>query len=202
MTGWIITGAVLAFFALVLATSIKCRVYYDGEKVQVWVGFWMFWFSVFPQKKEDKKEKISKKKREEDSSKQQEHSKKKDKLDFGLIKNLLGAGIKGLKIIWRHLIFYNLRLKIIVGHENAAECALRYGKLCSFVYGGIATGKNLANIHEREISLSCDFSKNRMEYDIDASAKIQIVFLLGAAFRMLFYLVVHTIKNNGENRKV
>ena len=196
MTGWIIAAAVFGFFALILGTSAKCRLSYQDGEFCVKVGFWCFWFTVFPQQKKEKPpEKQPEKKADSDKPPKEEPEKKKEKTDFSLIRNLIGSGLKGFQTVWRHLIFYNLRLRVVVGDEDAAACALQYGKLCGAVYGGLAAAKNLARLREKEISLSCDFSKNRTECDLQAFVRIRILFVFGAAFRMLFHLAVNTMKN-------
>lgn len=205
MTGWIITAVVFAFFTIILITSVKCKLAYKGEDFLVKAGVLCFWFTLFPQKEKSEKVKKTKKKsknekKKADNSETQKPKKKKDKLDFSLIRNLIDSGLKGLQTLWRHLIFYNLCIRITVGDEDAAECALHYGKLCGLIYGGIAAAKNIANLDEKEISLFCDFSKNETEYDVEAAVRIRIAFVLGAAVRMLFHLVVNTIKNNRQDR--
>ncbi len=199
MTGWIITAAVFAFFAMILITNVKCKLFYRDEKLLVKVGFWCFWFTLFPAKEKKEKPKKERGKKQASTPRaEKEPAEKKEKLDFGLVKNLISSGLKGLKTLWRHLVFHGLRLRITVGDEDAAECALRYGKLCGVVHGGIAAAKNLAHLEAKEISLSCDFTKNKTVYDIEAAARIRIVFIFGAAFRMLFNLAVNTIRNSRQ----
>lgn len=197
MTGWIIALSILAFLTLLLFCSIHFEVIYKDGEARVRLRYLFLRFRLFP-KKEKKKRKVEKEAGEEKEKEKPEEEKsaeKKKKTDFETLKNLVGSGYAGLKTIWRHLVFRVFVLRIVVGDEDAAECAMQYGKLCAYVYGGLAVAKNLMKLGTREISLSCDFEKNKTEYEVQASAKIRVVFIFGAAFRMLFHFIANTIRN-------
>jgi hypothetical protein len=203
VTGWIIAGVIAAFFALVLATTVHIRVSYREDGPRVWVGFWWFRFRLYPPKpKKEKKPKAKPEKQPKEPPKEEPKPEKKQKLDFELVKNLVSSGFKGLGVLFRHLKFKMFLLRIVVGSEDAAECAIQYGRICAAVHGGLAVASNLVHLKAKEISIDCDFKRNETELELDAQAGIRIVFVFGAAFSMLFRFAANTIRNNNTNRKV
>ena len=79
MTGWIILAAVLAFFALILGTGIRCSVSYKEDKLSVKAGFWFFRFALFPRREEKKKKPKKKKGSKKQTKPQEEKANKAEK---------------------------------------------------------------------------------------------------------------------------
>lgn len=203
MTGWIVTGSILAFLALLLSINLHINFSYREKQPLVEAGFWFFRFRLFPPKpKKEKKKKAVKKAEPAQKKDKQEPEPKKEKMDFEFILNLIGSGAKGLGTLLRHLRIKRLVLRIVVGDEDAAQCAIQYGKYCALVHGGLAAATNLVHLKAKEVSINCDFKRNETEIEAGALVGIRVVFVFGAAFRMLFHFVANTIKNNQSNRKV
>lgn len=204
MTGWIIGLSVVLLFALILFSSVRLKLFYEKEEFRVLVGFWFLFFQVYPvkDKKEKKKGKTPKQKKEkiDGTTKPKPQKEKKLSLDFILL--LIKSAWKGLKVILKHVRITGLRLHIVVGDEDAAECALLYGKVSAFLNGGLSAAKNLMMIQVKDVTLDCDFSRKDVSVDGSCTVQMKVVFLFGAVIRMLYCFIANTIEDKNTNRKV
>lgn len=199
MTGWIITAVILALIAGVLLINLSARFSFHDNDPLLRVGALGFWFQVYPQKKKKPKKQRKKKveKTEQPEEKQpQKQEKPKEKLDFDLIMNMISSGGKGLRVLVRHLNVRFLSLHIVAGNEDAAECALLYGKISAAVYTGLAVAENIVSIRKRDISLRCDFDAKQTRVEAQTQLSIRVIFVLEAACCMLLRFVANTIKNS------
>ena len=110
--------------------------------------------------------------------------------------NMISSGGKGLRVLLRHLNVRFLLLHIVAGNEDAAECALLYGKISAAVYTGLAVAENIVSIRKRDISLRCDFDAKQTRVEAQTQLSIRVIFVLEAACCMLLRFVANTIKNS------
>lgn len=206
MTGWIIVLAVVLFFAVLLCSNITLTFTFQEGKPKAWVRYLFLRIALYP-RPEKKKRRFSfpkfwkrKKKAVKQEITEEKPKKKKEKLSLDFILLLVKSGAKGVKILLRHLRIRQLKVRIVVGNEDAAECALLYGKICAILNGVMALAAHLRNIMVKSVDISCDFSKESILVEGSGKVKIRPIFILAAGISMLVYFVVNN-SNTGNSQK-
>ena len=203
MVGWIVGLSIILLLVLLLFSSIRLKISYREEKFSVAAAFWFFRFPLYPPKPKKKKTGTVKTQAAGDvSEKKQTQEQKEKKLSLDFILLLVKSAWKGLRVLFRHLRVTGLKLHVIVGNEDAAECALLYGKISACLNGGLAAAKSLMAVQVKDITLDCDFGRKDLCIDGSCAIQIRTIFLFGAVASMLYYFIVNTIEEKNSNRKV
>ncbi|MBR4308028.1 MAG: DUF2953 domain-containing protein [Oscillospiraceae bacterium] len=71
---------------------------------------------------------------------------------FQRIGRLLGRGV-----------FHQFTLRVIVGDEDAADCAMNYGRICGLIYPTITMLDSAFTYRRRTVDLRCDFNAEKTE---------------------------------------
>lgn len=188
---------------ITLLCLIKLRfeaVYCENLTLKLKVLF--FEFTLVPYKKKKKrKKKVPKKKKENTDTKTKKEKKpslaKKlsDKKGVdGLISmlsevaKLAGATLKGL---FTNIVIERFDLSFTVVGEDAADTALKYGKLCGVVYSAVAVICGTAKCSEYNVNVVPDFDDEaKMQVFADAQFYIRVYYVLKyglkAALKLLF----------------
>ncbi len=72
---------------------------------------------------------------------------------FGRIGKLMSRGV-----------FQAFTLRVVVGDEDAADCAITYGRLCGLIYPTVTLLDSAFTYRQRTVDLRCDF--NREDIDL------------------------------------
>lgn len=112
----------------------------------------------------------------------------KEKYGFGgAVKSLFGFFASVLshikKLLW-HIKICNIKLKLTVAGSDAAETAIEYGAVCAAVYPVMAFLESYAKMGLKNIDVRSDFTGGKNEFGFSAIIKMQVFFLLVAAFRV------------------
>lgn len=135
---YILLGIVL-LFAIILAVPVKvCIRYNKSFFCRLHIGFVrIILYPPVPKKKKAKKKK---------AEQQRSAPKKEEKKENGFIKELGLSGVVNLftklielasgvlKDLFAHIIIKSFELSIKVAGKDAADTAIKYGKVCSVVY--------------------------------------------------------------------
>lgn len=204
MVGWVVGLSIVLLLVWLLLSSVQLKISYRQEEFNVVAAFWFLRFQLYPPK--PKKERKARKKNKQapkhvtESNRSQGKKEKRLSLDFVLL--LIKSAWKGLKVLLKHLRVTDLKLHVIVGNEDAAECALLYGKLSAFLNGGLAAAKSLMTVQVKSVTLDCDFGRKDLSVNGSCAVQIRTVFLFGAVISMLYYFIVNTIEEKNSDRKV
>ena len=201
MVGWIITGAVLLLFLLILISPVVIAVDY-GEELFVNVSY--FGFTVFqiprikrksPKKrkktsrKKSGKDKADKKKAKKDAAdKKDKKEKEKPTLDelLELVRLALDSVGKPLRRILKRTEFSHLNLNIVCGGDDAARAAINYGA-ANFALGSALTliDSFFTLNTPDEIHVGVDFYSEKTTFSIYVEVKLTVGAALAFAFSLI-----------------
>lgn len=212
MVGWIIFGSILLLFAVLLSLSVTFRVQYDDD-LTITVGAGKLRYTLVPASDKEKKDvKKGKKAVKKGVKKEQKKAnpKAEKKVEKGDIKETVFLVLDILKSVWppfrdlmKRVRITSLSIDIVAGGEDAAEIAVLYGKLSAYVYGGLATLRNLMRIKVKRVAINCNFLQDHTEQKVFFKVKIRVLFVIWAGLRMAWGLLVNTFrraKKNAEDR--
>lgn len=116
----------------------------------------------------------------------------------------LGGMFKGLM---RHLVVRELFIDLTVTGRDAADTALRYGKVCQKVFPALGYICSNMKVRKYDLEINPDFlgGKDKAEYHLVFSMKplFLIWFLLVVALRLIFQVALKfLIKSRPEKQKV
>ncbi len=60
-------------------------------------------------------------------------------------------------------VFHKFTLRITVGDEDAADCAINYGRICAAVYPTITLLDSAFTFRQRSVDIRCDFSQENTQ---------------------------------------
>lgn len=211
MTGWIVFGSILLFFVVLFSLSIVVWVDYDGEELKLFVGAGFLRFPLYPPKVVDEAKKAGKKttkaaKKEQKAIAEKEKKPKKGDLQetIFLVRDLLEACLPPMGKMLGAMRIRRLRLRLIVGGDDAAEVAQDYGLLSAIVYTSLGALSKMISVRTKKIHISCNFLQPKTTQELSFVLKLRIGTVLGQAARMGIRILVHTYKRakNSESPPV
>ena len=185
---YILLGIVL-LFAIILAIPIKvCVRYKNSFFCRLHIGFVrIILYPPQPKKKKVKKEKTEQQK----PAPQKEEKKENDFLkELGLsgVVNLftklveLASGV--LKDLFAHIIIKSFALSIKVAGNDAADTAVKYGKVCSVVYPLTSALIRSMKYSDYGVDILPDFKENaESSVEFFAIFKTRVIHLVKIAFK-------------------
>lgn len=185
---YILLGIVL-LFAIILAIPIKVFVRYKNSFFcRLHIGFVrIILYPPQPKKKKAKKEKTEQQK----PAPQKEEKKENDFLkELGLsgVVNLftklveLASGV--LKDLFAHIIIKSFALSIKVAGNDAADTAVKYGKVCSVVYPLTSALIRSMKYSDYGVDILPDFKENAVSsVEFFAIFKTRVIHLVKIAFK-------------------
>ena len=130
---------------------------------------------------------------------------KKEKGFVGAVKEIMGfAGrvLSHIKKLLRHINICKVKLDIVVASSDAAKTAIDYGIVCQAVYPVAAMLNTCAKIGFKEINVKSDFESEKCDFGFAATVKMQIFYLIIAAFKIFSeYKNFVTEKNENERKQ-
>ena len=105
-----------------------------------------------------------------------------------------------LKYILKKLIVSQFKLNISVSGDDAAQTALLYGGVCSVLYPAVAFLESFITFKEDELKILCDYEKDKSELHLFIEAKIRVVYLLIAVFKLIPVIktILKEVKENEQ----
>ena len=223
MTGWIISGCVIAVFALLLSLSLVIRVEMDDSGLRARMGIGPFGIRLLPSsggdeeteqgqsgKKKKKAHKTAAKKKsggaKKTKGKKTEEAALAEKKPgdlLGTVRLVLAAAEGALPPLGKILSGFrltDLRLYISVGGPDAAQTAVRYGQVCAVVHGSLATLKHFMRISVTDLQIGYDYLSGSIRQSFSFRLKLRLGRALGQLLRLAFRVLVRIlrvmIKNN------
>ena len=161
----ILLGLVL-LVALVLSFPLSFCVRYVNEELYVDLKFLFYKKRLMPQ---DKKEKKSGQKKEPKEDKPKKDKKPKEAFFDTLERftELLSAG-GSIGRLALSLHKASLDFKVKVGGQDAADAAIKSGRMSAYLHTAAAVLANLVNVKKRNITVAPDYNSKDSEYDLCA----------------------------------
>lgn len=214
---------------IVILFSIKVSVtaeYADSFSLDVQ---WLFIKAhIFPQTEEQKAKKAAKKAKKEEKKKKKKPEKKKKEEDkpsepkknifkefyenqgFGATVELIqtaAAQLGGfMGSIYRAFVIENLKLLLKVSSgDDAAQNAIKYGKVCSAVYPSMGFICSNMKVKKYEVNVVPDFISQENKAQFALSLSVRPIKLTNAAvvlaFRLLFKVLLKLLKGSKKKNK-
>ncbi len=123
---------------------------------------------------------------------------------FGAVKKVLlflGNILTHIKKLLRHIKIEKIKLAITVSGDDAASTAIEYGKVCSAAYPVLSFLDSFSSISFKQIDINSDFTENKKEFEFSLNVKLQIIYMLIAAFKIYSEYKNFTLKENYNERK-
>lgn len=199
MTALYITLGVVLFISLLftLVFCIKLRfsaVYNEKLTLQLKVLFLKYTLIPYEKKEKKKKQKAKAKKKGEKKPEKKKEKKQsifkkyteKNGVD-GLVSiiselsSLVGTTLKGL---FEHIVIEKFDVDIIIRGEDAADTAIKYGKICGVFYSAVALILETAQFDDYNLNLTPDFDETK-----DSEVKGETDFYIRT-----FYVVMYLLK--------
>lgn len=201
--------ALYILLGLFLVLSLLCLVrlkitaqYTDSLTLRLKVLF--FTFTLVPAKKKAKKQKKKIPKKKKEPSKKTDEKEKKpsylkklgDKKGLsGLLSmlteivNLLGSTAKG---IYSNIVIEKLNFDITIAGDDAADTALKYGKLCGVFYSAVSViCDNVKEVCDYNVNVTPDFDDEaKGKIFADTELYIRTFYVLKYALKALFKMLV------------
>ncbi|MBR2715179.1 MAG: DUF2953 domain-containing protein [Ruminococcus sp.] len=199
---------IILLFVFLLITAlcfVKLRFYaVYSEKLTLKLKVLFFTFTLVPYKK--KKKKSGKKKQEKKIPKKKKESKPKKKQDSYLKKLSSKKGVDGLfsilvdvaklaastmKKVFSKVVFDKFDVRVKVVGEDAADTALKYGKLCGGFYSAVAIVCETAKCEHYTLDVKPDFDDEaKMYVHADFDFYIRLFYVLKYALSALIKLLI------------
>ncbi len=218
---------VIAVLILLLLIPVHVLLRYDGDTTRLWLRYLFVPFTFVPKKKKAKNEKEkndnatkkeNRKKSEKDKSEKAEtdEDEKKESTFARIFKAQGLSGViaileeitdivrKFLDSVLKHIIVRKMKLKIIVGGEDAYQTAMNFGYCCSGVYPILGTLSALITFKKvPDVSITADFDRKESDIFLEFDISSRLLFLLASLIiygikAVKLYL---KIKNTDENSK-
>lgn len=214
---------------IVILFSIKVSVtaeYADSFSLDVQ---WLFMKAhIFPQTEEQKAKKAAKKAKKEEKKKKKKPEKEKKEEDkpsepkknifkefyenqgFGATVELIqtaAAQLGGfMGSIYRAFVIENLKLLLKVSSgDDAAQNAIKYGKVCSAVYPSMGFICSNMKVKKYEVNVVPDFISQENKAQFALSLSVRPIKLTNAAvvlaFRLLFKVLLKLLKGSKKKNK-
>ncbi|MBR5485661.1 MAG: hypothetical protein IKV41_04035 [Oscillospiraceae bacterium] len=191
----------LAMLVLLVALMIVPTVLFvqgSGEKWLVRLRLFCFWLNIYPTE-EKKKKAPQKQKTKKPAPKQAEQPQPQKKQDIKQLLPLIMDAVhnagKPLRMILKGFTLYQVRLDMRICDEDPDQAAISYGRMNGYVYGAMATVKNMIKVKDTKICLVSDFTPDaESSFNVSAKLKVRPAVLLAAAAVFAFGFVRSILK--------
>lgn len=199
MTALYIVLGLLIFILLLLlfALCVKLRIEaLYNEKLSVVLHVLFLKFTLVPF--DEKKKKPKKRKKAKKQGKKKVTEKKKEKKQSLLKKYTEKNGVDGLvsiisdvaslvsttlKGLFEHIVINKFDVDIIIRGEDAADTALKYGKICGVFYSAVAVVLSTAKFDDYNLNLTPDFDETK-----ESQVKGETYFYIRTYYVVLYLL--------------
>lgn len=225
MTALYIILGIIALIVILCSVKVKITAEYaDSFSLDVQ---WLFIKAhIFPQTEEQKAKKAAKKAKKEEKKKKPEEEKKEGDKPSEPKKNIFkefyenqgfGATVELIQTaaaqlggfmgsIYRAFVIENLKLLLKVSSgDDAAQNAIKYGKVCSAVYPSMGFICSNMKVKKYEVNVVPDFISQENKAQFALSLSVRPIKLTNAvvvlAFRLLFKVLLKLLKGSKKKNK-
>lgn len=188
---WIIAGILLLLFVLCHSSVAICFSYQNGLKISVRYLCFSRVLIPAPEKKAKKAPKKSESKRKKAVAKAEEKAKEKRSLPetVQLIRFLTEALLPPLDHARRHLRLTEVEVYVVTGGENAAECAVSYGRICGYLATVLSLLRQAVTVKVRACKVGMNFAAEQTRFVLSGKCKLRVWFFFSTGAYALARLV-------------
>lgn len=202
--GWLIFLGIILFIILLLALPVHVIAEWN-EKLTLRVRYLFFKFTIIPGKEKEKKKKTPKKEKEEKPTEEKPKKPKKKHTPEEIIDGFIDAVHRygpGAKQILRNIRVHRLEGYWQIAAEDAAACAVRYGRICALLNTAFGFLRNLVKIEKTKLRVYPDFTAEKEEIRVLADIEANPLIILIGGIRIAFALLKDmTAKQKKETSK-
>lgn len=177
--GWLIFAGIVLLLTALLMIPVHVRAEWK-ETLSVEIRYLFLKFKLYPAEKKEKKKKKSSDKAE--TASEAKHPKKKEKKLLEEVVDGLIAAIDrygpGAKMILRNVRLHTLEGFWKIAADDAAECAIRYGKICAYLNTVLGFFRNLMKIEKTKLRVYPDFTAEKEEIWVKLDGEANPLILL------------------------
>ncbi len=199
--GWWILLGLLGLLLILLLIPVVAHVSFRQE-AQAELSWLFFRWKLYPLPEEEE----AQPEEEETAAPQPAKKKKKvakgEKMSFPqMVSLVLDVGSKLLPLVGklcRHIVFYDLHLRILVAGEDAAVTAINCGRYNGWIGGVYATLQHLFTLKDPDIVIRPDFTGTETQIDFRCKIRLRPLIALVMAIRMaaVFFISLIQHKDN------
>lgn len=213
MTAWWIVLGILAFLLLLLLLPVHVSLRYrDGLQVRVryaFVSLCVYPRPEKPAKTKKKKQKAEKaagsgpaagKEEPEGMLAQLEELLKEDGVSAvaAYLQSMAKLAADVLRRALRVIVVDRLEARLIVVGEDAAETAVRYGKICAAVFPAQAVLETVMKVRRRQIGVEPGFLQEKSSAAVELRAHVLPLRALAATAGLLVRWLVNTVRQESS----
>lgn len=166
-----------------------------NEKLTVKIKYLFFRFTVVPAQEKKKKPKQEKEPEQKPAKPKKKQRKKHtpDEIIDGFIDAVHRYG-PGTKIILRNIRVHKLEGFWKIAGEDAAACAVRYGRVCALLNTAFGFIRNLVRIEKTKLKVYPDFLAEEEEIRVYTEIEANPIVILIGGVRIAFAFLKNMIK--------
>lgn len=212
---------IILFITVLFLIPVRVTARYDGT-FEMYLQYLFLKIKLFPQKeKEDKPKKDKKTKKEEkpekDKPKEDKTKEKGDNIFLTFYKNqgfegtiqLIADSLNAIGGlfggIFKHFVFREIYLNMKVAGPDAAETAIKYGKISSAVFPAMGLICSKARVKRYDIDISPDFLAVKDEAAFRFQFGLSPIFVtnsvIAAGFKLFKNVLLKLIKSQNADNK-
>ncbi|MCH5298592.1 MAG: DUF2953 domain-containing protein [Ruminococcus sp.] len=189
---YITLGVLLLLFSITLLNVVWYAEYDEELRVLVRIGF--IKIQLAPQKPEKKKKKKPKKKQPQKKKKKKTTKPKEKKPSFikqlhkehgvsgiiNIVQRIAELVVGVLKGVFSHLIVTELTIKLDVAGEDAADSAIKYGRVCAALFPALGAITKIVKVKHYNVNVTPVFSDKpgTTRAYAKAKAKLRLIHIL------------------------
>lgn len=201
MAGYIVL-AVIAFLLLLLCVPVHFCASYDGE-VRASVRWLFIKYVILPQPEKEKKKTPEKAETAEKTEKKKDRKQSKPLPDIlSEVNYYLREFQSGIKVIVKSVRIHRFSFLWKVSGEDAADCAIRYGRICGIIGTTISLTGDLFRADSVKIRVFPDFIAEEDETAVDTDIKAVPIGVLAGALIIAFKYIKKIITSRKRKQTV
>lgn len=177
--GWLIVVGILFLLLSVLMIPVHIKAVWK-DKISVELRFLFFFKKTLnPQEKKEKEKKEPAATAEQKTKKKPKKRPLPEEVVDGIIEAVDHYG-PGARMVLRNLRVHELEGFWKVAAQDAAACAIRYGRICALLHTALGFFRNLTRIEKTKLRIYPDFTAEKEEIWVSADMEANpLVVLMG-----------------------
>ena len=210
---YIILGILLLLFLFTLLNVWALISYNEELRVVVRIAFVKIQLVPPKPQKEKKKKKKPKKKQEPKALKEKSRKQKSFNLmDYvkekgvsgilNIIRRVADLAVGALKDLFGKITVTKLSIRIRVAGSDAADTAVKYGRVCSVLYPALKVIAEVVTVEDYSIDVEPDFSDEpNNSAQAEVKARIRIISVLAISFKRGFQALRLILKAKPKHKR-
>ena len=123
------------------------------------------------------------------------------KFDLEMIVDYVKSASPPIKRLFKKIKFRNLYIDWVVGSDDAAKTAIKYGAGCAGIYPLMEWLTTYFDVIPKEVNIEADFSAEKDDIFAYCNISLRISTALGCGLWLLFRMAKTYLKYNSKNSK-